>query len=61
MATVLSTIYPPLIDTFMPAFPYNESAEINFSISPYNNAGNIKRLHVSIVDQRTNLSVLDNT
>lgn len=61
MATVLSTIYPPLVDTFMPAFPYNEAAVINFSISPYNRSSNITKLHVSIVDQRTNLSVLKNT
>ena len=61
MATVLSTIYPPLVDTFMPAFPYTESAIVNFSISPYNRPLSISKLHVSIVDQRTNLSVLDNT
>ena len=58
MATVLSTLYPPLIDTFMPAFPKNESAVINFSISPYNSRTSITKLHVSVVDQRTNLSVL---
>ena len=58
MATVLSTLYPPLIDTFMPAFPKTESAVINFSISPYNSRTSITKLHVSIVDQRTNLSVL---
>jgi hypothetical protein len=61
MATVLSTIYPPLVDTFMPAFPYTESAIVNFSISPYNRPSSISKLHVSIVDQRTNLSVLDST
>lgn len=58
MATVLSTLYPPLIDTFMPAFPKTKSAVINFSISPYNSRASIKKLHVSVVDQRTNLSVL---
>lgn len=58
MATVLSTLYPPLVDTFMPAFPKTESAVINFSISPYNNRDSITKLHVSAVDQRTNLSVL---
>ena len=58
MATVLSTLYPPLIDTFMPAFPVSQSAVVNFSLSPYNSWRNITKLHVSIVDQRTNLSVL---
>ena len=58
MATVLSTLYPPLVDTFMPAFPKTEKAVINFSISPYNSRAAITKLHVSVVDQRTNLSVL---
>lgn len=54
MATVLSNIYPPLIDTFMPAFPYNGPARVTFSISPYNSLKSIKRIHVSLVNQKTN-------
>ena len=59
MATVLSTLYPPLIDTFMPAFPYDESATVDFSISPYNTANMIKYLHVSLVNQKTNQNAFE--
>ena len=54
MATVLSTLYPPLIDTFMPAFPYTGPAPINFSVSPYNSWKEIKYMHVTLVNQKTN-------
>lgn len=54
MATVLSTLYPPLIDTFMPAFPYTGPASVSFSISPYNSWQEIKYMHVTLVNQKTN-------
>ena len=56
MPTIVSTLYPPLIDTFMPAFPYKESAPVTFSFSPYNNIKDIKKIHVSLVNQKTNQS-----
>ena len=56
MATVLSTLYPPLVDTFMPAFVYNQSAYITFSISPYNEKKQIKYIHISLVNQQTNIN-----
>lgn len=59
MATVLSTLYPPLIDTFMPAFPYDENVTVEFSISPYNSANMIKCLHVSLVNQKTNQNAFE--
>ena len=59
MATVLNTIYPPQVSTFMPSFKYNESAEIWFGISSYNSdlISSIKFIHVSMVDQRNNQNV----
>lgn len=54
MATVLSTLYPPLIDTFMPAFPNTQMAEAHFTVSPYNSSYDISYLHITLVDQRTN-------
>lgn len=54
MATVLSTLYPPLIDTFMPAFPNNKPAEVHFTVSPYNSSYDIRYLHVTLVNQKTN-------
>ena len=54
MATVLNTLYPPLIDTFMPAFPNTEEAIVHFTISPYNSSYEIQYLHVTLVNQKTN-------
>ena len=54
MATVLSTLYPPLVDTFMPAFPNQGDAVVHFTVSPYNSSYDIKYLHVTLVNQKTN-------
>ena len=59
-ATIVSTLYPPLIDTFMPAFPYEGPAPVSFSFSPYNSLSEIKRIHVSLVNQKTNQSAFKN-
>lgn len=55
MATVLSTLYPPLIDTFMPAFAKEGPAKIQFTVPQYNSDKAISRIHVSLVDQYTNI------
>ena len=59
MATVLNTIYPPQVETFMPSFCYNDSAKVWFNISSYNEdmISKIKFIHVSMVDQRNNANV----
>lgn len=54
MANVLSTLYPPLVDTFQSPFLYTEEPTISFTISPYNSYKEIKRIHVILVSQRTN-------
>ncbi len=54
MATVLSTLYPPLIGTFQPAFEYNDGPEITFTISNYNSYSKINHIHISLVNQKTN-------
>ena len=60
MATIVSTLYPPLIDTFMPAFLWEGPAPVTFSLSPYNSISRIKRIHVSLVNQKTNQSAFEN-
>ena len=60
MATVLSTLYPPLVETFMPAFPYEGPAPITFSISAYNETNSFHKIHISLTKQATNNSVLKN-
>lgn len=59
MATTLNTIYPPQVETFMPSFCYNNSAEVWFNISSYNEdmIDNINFIHISMVDQRNNTNV----
>lgn len=56
--TVVNTLYPPLIETFQPAFLYTTSVPIVFSLSPFNSINDIKSIHISIVDQRNNSNVL---
>ena len=48
MATVISTLYPPLVDTFQIPFLYTQDAEVYFTISPYNSYGEIKHLHITL-------------
>lgn len=57
-STLVSTLYPPLVDTFMPAFVHTEDAQVAFALSPYNSATEIQRIHVTVVDQATNQNVL---
>lgn len=59
MATVLNTLYPPEIASFMPAFRYDQEASIWFDISSYDEdmLKNIKFVHVSMVDQRNNQNI----
>lgn len=61
MATLVSTLYPPLIETFMPAFQDNESASVSFSFSPYNSLSEVQRIHISLVSQDTNQSAFKTT
>lgn len=58
MATVINTLYPPQISTFMPAFVNTEPAKIFFSLSSFNSETMIHRIQVSVVDQKTNTNCL---
>ena len=58
MATVLNTLYPPSVNSYLPAFPYDETAKILFSLSPFNSISEIEFIHVSVVDQKTNENIL---
>lgn len=58
-------LYPPVVDTYMPAFLVGSSdiqkntCRVYFSISLYNSLNDIKNAQVTVVNQNTNLSVLD--
>ena len=57
----LITLYPPIIDTFMPAFVNTESIKVYFALSDFNGLNEIKNAQVTVVNQNTNLTVLDST
>lgn len=58
-------LYPPVVDTYMPAFLVGSSdiqkntCRVYFSISLYNSLNDIKNAQVIVANQNTNLSVLD--
>lgn len=57
--TLVSAIYPPMFSsTFAPAFVNTTSPTIYFSISPFNTAADISRVHISLVNQSTNENAL---
>ena len=55
----LMNLYPPIVDTYMPAFLYTESCKIYFSLSPYNNFNDIKYAQVVLIYQNSNLTALN--
>lgn len=55
-----NTLYPPVVNTFMPAFVNTSDAIVYFSLSPYNSSSSIKRVHVSLVNQLTNENAFNN-
>lgn len=61
---ILNNLYPPIVDTYMPAFLVDSASlaknvcRVYFSISLYNSLSDIKNAQVTIYDQNTNISVL---
>ena len=57
-------LYPPIVDTYMPAFladsgdENKDTCRVYFSLSSYNKATDIKNVQLTIRNQYTNLSVL---
>ena len=57
----LNNLYPPIIDTYMPAFvatTINEACRIYFALSDYNSLSDINSVWVSVVNQYTNETAL---
>ena len=58
-------LYPPVVETYMPAFLIGSSdiqkntCRVYFSISLYNSLNDIKNVQVTVANQNTNLSVLN--
>ena len=65
MATITnSNLYPPVVDTYMPAFLIDGDNELKkickvyFSISSFNSRSEIKNAQVTLTNQNTNVSAL---
>lgn len=56
---VLSNFYPPIVETYMPAFVSSQSCRVYFALSQYINKEDVKGIHVTVRNQYTNLSALD--
>lgn len=56
---VLSNFYPPIVETYMPAFVNTQACRVYFALSQYINKEDIKGIHVVVRDQYRNLSALD--
>ena len=62
---ILNNLYPPIVDTYAPAFLVDSASSskntcrIYFSISLYNSYSDIKNAQITICDQNTNVSVLN--
>ena len=59
MSTLTSNLYPPIVPDACPAFIRNGICRIYFSLSPYNSINEIKSIHISVVNQKTNASILN--
>ncbi len=59
MAEATIILYPPITNSWMPAFKQTEKARVYFSISNFNNINDIKYAQVTCISQNTNLSILN--
>ena len=58
MPGIGNNLYPPLLDTWLPAFIRTTACRVYFSLSVYNSAEEIKNVQIVISNQNTNLSAL---
>lgn len=60
---VLNNLFPPVLDTYMPAFSLKseEGCRVYFSLSSYNNIDDIYEAQITVNNQFTNKSVLNNS
>lgn len=57
---VLSNLYPPIVDTYMPAFIRTNKCKIYFSISSYNSYNDIRNnAQITVKNQNSNSSALN--
>lgn len=59
MAGISNSLFPPIIDSYMPGFLPADGCRIYFSISDYNDFNDITKAEISLKYQRDNSSALD--
>lgn len=61
--SIITNLYPPVIyNSYIPAFVYNTSVKVYFSLSEFNSLNEMKNYaQVTISNQNTNLSILDSS
>lgn len=59
MAGITNNLFPPLVETYMPAFIRTQECRVYFSLSSYNSLLEIKNAQVIVSNQKTNRTVLD--
>lgn len=53
-----STLYPPIVEAYMPAFLLSEPAKIYFDVSKYNNPADINHIQLTLTHMNTGASAL---
>lgn len=56
---ILNNLYPPIVETYMPAFKTGDKCKVYFALSTYNDLKDIKYVHITARDQKTNFSMLN--
>ena len=55
-------LYPPIVDSYMPAFNANDKAcRIYFSLSKFNSSTDMTSVQATVVKQSTGMSVVNTT
>ena len=59
MSNIFNNLYPPIVYDTQPAFKNTGSCDIYFGLSSFNKSSDIKSVQISLIDLRTNASVLN--
>lgn len=55
------SLYPPILDSSMPAFNYKQKCPIEFSLSKFNSADEVKSIHISVTYQKSGANAVNKT
>lgn len=52
------SLYPPILDSSMPAFNYQKACPIEFSLSKFNSSSDIKSIQISVAYQKSGINAV---